>query len=191
MFHSVGDEHHEFNVSINSFERFIESIKGSNIVRLEDYKKGNNFICLTFDDVADSFYYNAYPLLKKNKIPFTIFVSCDLLDREHYLSTAMLKEVSECDLCTIGSHGWHHSYYTDLKTREIEDELSSSRARLEELTNKKVELFAFPFGSIYACGLWNRKYVKKYYRYGFGTISAPVSKVCLLPDYYLPRICVN
>lgn len=191
MFHSIGDPRHDLNVSVDSFERFLHTVVDTKVIRLEEWMSYNDFVCLTFDDVADSFYYNAFPLLKKYRIPFTVFVSCSLLDTEKYITTDMLKDISECDLCTVGSHGWAHSFYGELSIEKALNDLSASKNRLKELTNKEIELYAFPYGSIYACGLKNTKLVREFYRFGFGTIASPITQPSLLPDYFLPRINVD
>lgn len=188
MFHSVGDESHELNISITSFEKFLLSIKNEKVIRLEDWESRDGFICVSFDDVADSFYYNAYPLLKKHRIPFTIFVSCSLLDTKRYITTKMLQEIASCELCTIGSHGNKHCFYSELSIEDAIEDLSLSKKQLEELTHRSIGLYAFPFGSIYACGMRRKNLVLSFYKYGFGTLKMPITKPSLLPNYFLPRI---
>lgn len=191
MFHSVGDPRHDLNISIEYFERFLVSLNRDKIIRLEEWERKEGFACLTFDDVADSFYYNAYPLLKKYRIPFTIFVSCSLLDTEGFITTDMLREIAECELSTIGSHGWSHTFYADFSKEDAIADLSSSKRKLEELTHRSIEMYAFPYGSVYACGLKYKKQAGLVYKYGFGTIASPITKPLVLPNYYLPRIVVT
>ena len=191
MFHSVGDNRHKLNVSVSSFERFLQSLKKEKICRLENWEEFDDCICLTFDDVPDSFYYNAYPLLVRYSIPFTLFISLNLLDSESFLTTEMLLEIAHNPLCTVGSHGCKHQFYSSLSKDEIAEELLSSKRTLENLLNQDVELFAFPYGSFYASGFCNKKKVKDYYKYGFSTVASPISKPNLLPLYFLPRICVD
>ena len=111
MFHSVGGEKGEFNITVEQFEQILKRLKEKNVARLEEWGEQKDFVCLTFDDVHVSFYTNAYPLLKKYELPFTIFVSCSLLDTEGYITTEMLKEMASCAFCTVGSHGWKHDYF--------------------------------------------------------------------------------
>lgn len=191
MFHSIGDARHDLNISIETFDFFLRNINKQAVIRLEDWENHSGYVCLTFDDVPDSFYYNALPLLKKYKIPFTIFVSCSLLDTKGFITTEMLKEIAECELCTVGSHGWKHDFYSVFTVEETLNDLSSSKKRLEEIIHKDVELFAFPYGSIYACGFRKTRFVKKCYKYGFGTIATPITSPLLLPIFYLPRMAVT
>jgi peptidoglycan/xylan/chitin deacetylase (PgdA/CDA1 family) len=191
MLHSIGDESHRYNIPLSDFEKFIQAIKRNNIIRLEEWGNNENFMCLTFDDVPDSFYYQAYPRLKELGIPFTIFVSCSLLDTKNYITTDMLLDMAASNLCTVGSHGWHHVMYRDLTQDEFIFELKASKEKLESLIHKSVDLFAYPYGSFTACGYKYLKITKRYYKYGFGTISSPITKPSMLKDYYLPRVNIN
>ena len=40
-----------------------------------------NYLLLTIDDAFESFYLNAWPVLKKRKIPFILFVSTREVDK--------------------------------------------------------------------------------------------------------------
>lgn len=191
MLHSIGDNRHPFNLSLDAFERLLQKLKDCNVARLEEWERNDDFVCLTFDDVADSFYYNAFPLLKKYNIPFTIFISCSLLDTELYLTTDMLKNIALCDLCTVGSHGWDHCFFSDYNRAEAENDLLSSKRHLEKITGRKIEVYAFPYGSFFACGYTKKNIVKKYYRYGFASMATPLTKPSLMPNYYLPRIGIT
>ncbi len=191
MIHSVGDDYHDYNLPISEFETLLRRLSTMNVVRLEEWNNHNGFVCLTFDDVPDSFYYNAYPLLLKYKLPFTVFISCSLLDTPHFLTTEMLKEIAMCDLCTVGSHGCKHDFYRLFDTKCAINELLLSKNRLEGIIKKDIELFAFPYGSFYACGLKHIRLVSNYYKFGFGTVKSPVTRPLFLPKFFLPRINVD
>ena len=47
---------------------------------------------------------------------------------------------------TIGSHGLHHSFLSKIDTADAKYELERSREVLEEITGRKVDLLAFPYG---------------------------------------------
>lgn len=191
MLHSIGDTWHEMNVPNAAFETFLKKIYRKKLIRLEEWRDYNDFICITFDDVADSFYYNAFPLLKKYNVPFTIFVCYSLLDKEKYITTEMLKEIASCELCTVGSHGINHSMFVEFDKDKAEYELFESKKVLESIVKKKVELFAFPYGSYYACGYRRKRIVLNYYKNGFGTVSVPITSPLLIGEYFLPRINVT
>lgn len=192
MFHSIGDGRDEFNLPVDAFDSLLQKMSQLKIVvSLSDWEKKDRFICLTFDDVPESFYHNAFPLLKKYQMPFTIFVSSSLLDADGYITRDMLIEMSECEYCLVASHGRSHSFFVNFSEEEALSDLYESKRMLEELIGRTVELYAFPYGSIYACGLKQKKLVDKVYKYGFGTIAMPITHPLLLPSYYLPRINVD
>ena len=189
MLHSIGGAEGEFNISTASFARLVSCLADKNIVKGEDVTDAEESFAITFDDVCGNFYTNAFPLLQTAGIPFTIFVSLSLLDTPGFISTRMLREISESSLCTVGSHGINHCFFRHLDEKAMRAELYDSREELRNITGRKIELFAFPYGSVYQCGFRHKKLVNEYYRLGFGTIPAPVTDIS--PRYFLPRINVT
>lgn len=192
MVHNVGGkENGLYNLTVEDFIKLLVKLKGYNVVKLEEWETADNFVAITVDDVPRDFYYNAFPLLKKFKIPFTLFVATSLLDKEGYITTDQLKEFSSCELCTIGSHGIYHGEYTLLTKSDKIKELKESRNILESITGCHIDMYAFPYGSMFACGYSHKKIVRKFYKYGFGTVQVPVTRPMFLPKYYIPRINVS
>lgn len=191
MFHNVGIDNSSFNISTLAFERFLRKIENKNVIRLEQWSCSEKFIALSFDDVPHSFYINAFPLLKKYNIPFTLFVSCSLLDTNEFISSNNLLEILSSGLCTLGSHGYKHVFFKSLKREEIECDLLSSKQKLQELTDCNVELFAFPYGSYYACGYKYKNLVRSHYKFGFGTVSCDITRPFIFHNYFIPRVCVT
>lgn len=191
MFHSIEGSEDEFNISTDEFRQVLERLIGRNVIDLANWESEQNFIALTIDDVPETFYKYAYPLLKEYRMPFTIFVSTSLLDTDGFISTEQLKEMAADPLCTVGSHGHNHSYYYKMTKEEALNDLISSKALLEGLIAKGVTMYAFPYGSYYACGYTNKHLVTEVYKYGFGTICAQITKGVTLPKYFLPRMNVT
>lgn len=122
-----------FDLQVVRFVNLVDRLEFKNVVRLEDWQKQKDyFYALTFDDVAESFYLNAYPILKKNGLPFTLFVNLSLIGKPGYINKEQLNVLASDPLCTIGSHGVHHEYYRDLDDSQIKSELHDSKAYLEE-----------------------------------------------------------
>lgn len=197
MAHQVGGkEKSTFNISIQSFESLLINLKNRKVIslsslNLDDPKSTEVRWALTFDDVPESFYENAYPLLKKYDMPFTLFVATSLLNTDGYINETQLKEMADDSLCTIGSHGVSHSYMCFLSKIDFEKELRESQRILSDMIGKEITLFAFPYGSYYACGYTNKKKVDKYYDYGFSTIPTGIAKMIFTKKYFLPRINVS
>lgn len=196
MLHWIGNETQgietePYRISIAQFERFTQWLKNQNIIRLEQWETEQDFYALTIDDVPENFYQNAYPILKKEGIPFTIFVNVSLLDKKGFITKEQLIEMSKCELCTVGSHGISHNEFVLLNKKQALQELQNSKHILEQIVNKSVDLFAFPYGSYYACGYCNKHLAMEEYVYAFGTVSCPITKPLVLKKYFLPRINVD
>lgn len=188
MLHDISNKQSNFSISHSELEQFLLSVDNSKIIKLSDWEYKSNFIAITIDDVPESFFLNGFPLFKKYGVPFTIFVNTSLLDTSGYITTEQLKELSLWQLCTIGSHGTYHDFYKDFSKEEKINFLEDSQKILSEICGRPVEMFAFPYGSLYACGFKNKKLVSRFYKYGFGTIATPITYKSLFSKYFLPRI---
>ena len=84
MYHRFGENKYpSTNIQIDAFKKHLEIIEKENI----NFINPNNFeknlisrkntrkILLTIDDGFESFYKNAWPILKEKKIPFILFIS--------------------------------------------------------------------------------------------------------------------
>lgn len=196
MLHWVGDERQDeetepFRISTSQCCLLLHRLKNRNIIHLRNLEKENNFYAITIDDVPENFYHNAFPLFKEAGIPFTLFVNISLLDKEGFISKKQLKEMADCELCTIGSHGICHKEFALLNKQQALLDLENSRKKLELIIGKPVTMYAYPYGSYYACGYTNKHLVGKVYKYAFGTVSCPITKPSLLKNYFLPRINVD
>ena len=69
-------------------------------------------VLLTIDDAFSSFYINAWPVLKKNNIPFLLFVSTETVGKKGYMSWNEITEISKEDFVLIGNHSHSHEYLT-------------------------------------------------------------------------------
>ncbi len=196
MLHWVGDEplddeNEPFRISVAQCRKMLLWLQGNNVIRLEDWEHSKDFYALTIDDVPESFYHNAFPLLKKYDIPFTIFVNTTLLDTPGFVTTSQLIEMSQCELCTVGSHGVSHECFTSFDDTQAIADLQCSKEKLEGLIGKTVILYAFPYGSYYACGYIRKHLVSKFYRYGFGTVQTSITQPLIFKKYFLPRINIT
>ena len=107
-------------------------------------------VAVTFDDGYKDNLYTAAPILIDYGIPFTVFVTAGFLgDASNvFLSENELKLLSDMPGVTIGSHGMTHSRLTRLDDRRLMAELLESRARIEDITGKKVEMLSYPMGKM-------------------------------------------
>lgn len=187
MLHHISNSENKFNISP---DRLCEVLKklSDRVIKIDDIDTHDKFIIFTIDDVPEDFYQNGFPLFVKYNVPFTIFINISLLDQKGYLNTSQLKELSASPLCTVGSHGLSHEYYKHKSKSEALMEFRDSKDHLESILGRRIDFFAFPFGSFYACGYKNKKYLMKYYKAGFSTIPTHISKFEIIPKYFLPRL---
>ena len=123
------------------------------------------YVSVTFDDAYHNVLENALPELAKRRIPATLFMVSDCLGRnpswedysalgdpamnEPLLTEDQLRRMPR-DLVQIGSHTRTHPMLPQLTEQEARNELSQSRARLQEILQRDVTLFSFPYGTFNA-----------------------------------------
>jgi peptidoglycan/xylan/chitin deacetylase (PgdA/CDA1 family) len=108
--------------------------------------KRRKVVALTFDDGFQDNLTVALPMLEKHSMPATVFVTPGFIGNESYLSREEVRELSRHPLITIGAHGlWHH-HFNHLTHDEARQELSEARRVLEEITDQKINLMAWPYG---------------------------------------------
>lgn len=152
----------EFDVSVKDFDIQMNYIKENyKIISLNDLMEHMdlkepfyvNTIIVTFDDGDKSIYKYAYPVMKKYKISFTVFLYTDVTKENRGLSWDEIIEMS-ADGVEFGSHSVTHHYLTKKEKNEtqsvykkrVKTELKDSKKIIEEKTGKPVKYFAYPYG---------------------------------------------
>ena len=109
---------------------------------------------VTFDDGLVGVHHHALPVLLDLGVPATVFVVSDLPDTAHppwypgsarTMTRAELKELSDAGI-QLESHTRTHADLPTLDETKLRDELTGSRAVIEDLTAKPVQFLAYPFG---------------------------------------------
>ena len=183
------------NIRVDDFMSHIEIIKdsGFQFISSEEFKNHINLknkkkmILLTIDDGFLSFYKNAWPILKREKIPFIIFVNTESIGSSGYMSWDQIKEISKFDFVHIGNHSHSHGYLVDKSDKEIEKDIRISIKLFEDRLNHKTKFFAYPFGEYKNS---YKQIVKDLgFEYGFGQHSGVIdfSK----NKFELPRFPIN
>ena len=135
-------------------------------------------IMLTFDDTDLDQFTIANPTLKKYGFKAVYFVMTVSIGRPHYMTADMVKKLSD-EGNIIGSHTWDHhrvdkySHNSTLKiigkngkitTRPVDDwvtQIDKPTKKLEEITGKKIDYFAYPFG------IWKKPVLPEIQKKGF------------------------
>ena len=183
------------NIRIDDFKKHIKILQENNIQfinpkNFENEIKNNKKqrkILLTIDDGFSSFYQNAWPLLKKEKIPFILFVSTKEVGAFNYMTWDQIKEISKEDFVEIGNHSHTHEYLVDESRDLILDDIQKSISIFKDQLGKNSDFFSYPFGEY---SLEFKKLIKTLgFKYAFGQHSGVIDET---KDFYeLPRFPIN
>ena len=187
------------NIRIYDFKKHISLIKESNLefINFNELKKiliekktySNKKILLTIDDGFKSFYKNAWPILKKQKIPFIIFVNTREINKEHpnYMNWDQIREIHKSEIGTIGAHSFSHDYLIKFSKEEIIKDVKKSHIDYERELGSVPEVFSYPFGE-YSMEI--KKIIKNFnYMLAFGQHSGVIHQKEDL--FELPRFPIN
>ncbi len=183
------------NIRIKDFKAHIDEIKNSDLkfITLEEFEKSfnkNNVtrkILLTIDDAFSSFYKNAWPILKREEIPFIIFVNTETVGSRGYMSWEQIQTISKHDFVHIGNHSHSHGYLVDKTDEEIRKDLTIAKQILKKKLDYETKIFAYPFGE------YKNSYIEIVkelgFKYAFGQHSGVIDKT--KNRYELPRFPMN
>ena len=88
--------------------------------------KNKKAILITIDDAFLSFYKIAWPYLKKEKIPFILFVSTEAVGKTGYMSWKQIQEIEKEPYTYIGNHSHSHDYLINLETENFLSDINTS-----------------------------------------------------------------
>ena len=143
-------------------------------------------ILVTIDDAFSSFYENAWPYLKKNKIPFILFVSTEPIGKYGYMNWNQIKEIEKEDFVFIGNHSHSHEYLINYKFSDFKKDINQSIKIFNEKLGYNPIFFSYPFGEY---SLEQKNYIKQKFKYAFGQHSGVID---LTKDKFeLPRFPIN
>jgi peptidoglycan/xylan/chitin deacetylase (PgdA/CDA1 family) len=183
------------NTKIVNFIKQINLIKknGFSFVNANNFEKSllntknNKKILLTIDDAFKSFYDQAWPVLKKDKIPFLLFVSTREVGSNGYMTWNQIREISKEKFVHIGNHSHSHEYLVDKTDNEIRNDINLAISDFEKNLKYNSPFFSYPFGE-YSNSYKN--IIKNFgFKYAFGQHSGVVDET---KDFYeLPRFSIN
>lgn len=140
----------EENFKVISLTQLVQDIKNDGI-------KKNSFV-ITFDDGYADNLRDALPVLKKFKVPATIFTTVGRIGQSHFywdrdnfeagqpLTREEMLELSREPLIEIGAHTLTHPNLANLPEKEQEKEIFEGKIKLEQIINEEISGFAYPFG---------------------------------------------
>ena len=105
-------------------------------------------ILLTFDDTREEHYRLAAPQMTKYGFKGVFFIMTVSINRPGYLTKIQIKNLSE-NGHTIGAHTWDHHLVTKYTGTDWTTQITKPKKKLEDITGKAVNFFAYP------SGIWN------------------------------------
>ena len=195
MYHRFNEHKYpSTNIQMDVFKKQMQIIKNSNYIfsNPKNFEKNfntpktNKEILITIDDAFLSFYHEAWPYLRKNKIPFVLFVSTEPVGKKGYMTWEQIKEIEAEKFTIIGHHSHSHEYLID----NDNDFFISDIKKANEIFLKNLgyipNLFSYPFGEY---SKFMRDYIAQNFNYAFGQHSGVID---LNKDKFeLPRFPVN
>lgn len=145
-------------LSTEQFKEHIREIKTNNysVLPLEaiitNIKQGKrlppNTIAITFEGGHSSIMEEAVPLLLKEDLPFTIFISPSHIDSNPsaYIGWSRLKKLSHNPLVNIGLHSNLYARYANKTEVEIKTQLNKAKIKYREELGHEPLFFAYPYG---------------------------------------------
>jgi peptidoglycan/xylan/chitin deacetylase (PgdA/CDA1 family) len=195
MYHRFNESKYpSTNIQMDVFKQQIEIIKESNykfnnpnkFEKMFNSPKIKKEILITIDDSFLSFYKEAWPYLKKNKIPFILFVSTKPIGKRGYMTWDQIREVESEDFAFIGHHSHSHDYLVNQTNDQfILDIEKANKIFLKEL-GYIPDLFSYPFGEY---SKFMKNYISENFKFAFGQHSGVID---LNKDKFeLPRFPIN
>ncbi len=182
------------NIKMDVFLKHIELVKTSNYEFIHPIKFQNNFdipkktkkILLTVDDGFTSFYEVAWPYLKKNKIPFILFVSTEPVGNNGYMNWDQIREIEKEDFAIIGHHSHSHEYLVDSSDNEFILDIEKANSIFKKEIGYIPTLFSYPFGEYTE---FMRNYISNNFKLAFGQHSGVID--INKEKFQLPRFPIN
>ena len=143
-------------------------------------------ILITIDDGFKSFYNEAWPYLKKNKIPFILFVSTEPVGKHGYMTWDEIKEIDNYEIGTIGHHSHTHEYLIDMSEEDFVNDIETATKIFEKKLGYVPSIFSYPFGEY---SLYMKNYISKNFNVAFGQHSGIID--INKDKFELPRFPIN
>ena len=195
MYHRFNEpKYPSTNIQMDIFKKQMDIINDNNYTFYNPNEFAKNFdkpkkdkkILITIDDGFISFYKFAWPYLKKEKIPFILFVSTEAVGKFGYMDWDQIKEIEKEKFAYIGHHSHSHDYLVDFTNEEFIDDIIKSTKIFREKLNYSPIYFSYPFGEY---NDFIKEYISKKFNFAFGQHSGVID--INKDKFELPRFPIN
>jgi len=195
MYHRFNENKYpSTNIRMEVFHEQMQIIKNSNyefydpeiFITEFDKRKDNKKVLITIDDGFKSFYNEAWPYLKKNQIPFILFISTEPVGKNGYMNWDEIREIEKSKLGYIGHHSHTHEYLINMSDDQFIEDIETSSRIFKDKLGYVPSIFSYPFGEY---SLFMKNYIIKNFDLAFGQHSGVID---LNKDKFeLPRFPIN
>lgn len=165
-YHRIDDEQHRSCVRPQAFSAQMRHLRseGYEILSLADLHRHiegkvpfpERAVAVTFDDGFADNYYNAFPILQKESVPMTLFLTTAFIgthelpvlrDRSGIppLNWEQVGEMARHGV-DLGAHTLSHPNLTELDDPSLEGEIAGCRVQIKEHTGIETRWFCYPRG---------------------------------------------
>jgi peptidoglycan/xylan/chitin deacetylase (PgdA/CDA1 family) len=128
-------------------------------------------ILLTIDDAFESFYLEAWPYLKKNRIPFILFISTEPVGKKGYMNWDQINEIEAEEFVFIGHHSHSHGYLIDKTNNQFILDIEKANKIFLSNLGYIPNLFSYPFGEY---SKFMKDYISQNFKFAFGQHSGVI-----------------
>ena len=195
MYHRFNENKYpSTNIRMNIFDEQMQMIKSLGY-KFYDPKlfekefslnKKEKKILISIDDGFSSFYEEAWPYLKKNNIPFILFVSTEPVGKNGYMTWEQIIEIEKSSLGTIGHHSHTHEYLIDFSNDDFINDIETASKIFKEKLGYIPSIFSYPFGEY---SNFMKNYISQNFSMAFGQHSGVID--LNKNKYELPRFPIN
>ena len=200
MYHRFNEfKYPDTNISSAVFEEHIHYLLDQNyrilpLTKLVDFLRNskeipNKSVFITIDDAFKSFYDHGFPILKKLKLPFSIFVSTDFVsnhEKSDFMSWEMLRDISESNGLIL-NHTKNHQSLLNKEVDMIKQNIIENQTLIEKNLGPQPKILSYPFGE---SNINIEEIVKKLsYEIAFSQHSSNITRNENL--FRLPRFALN
>ncbi|WP_158085253.1 polysaccharide deacetylase family protein [Niastella vici] len=141
-------------------------------------------VMLTFDDSHETHFSLAAPVLEKYAFRGVFFIMTVCIGKKNYLSAQQIKMLAERGHA-VECHTYDHPPVINITAEQWEQQLDNPVKKLEAITGKRVEYFAYPFG------IWNETAIIELKKRGIkAAFRLTGKKSSTEPLYTIKRIIV-
>ena len=184
-----------YTCTISTFQQHIKMLSDSGYHsitpdELVGYLFGNTTLperpfVITFDDGHLEHFTVAAPILSQYHFVGLFFIPTCFIGKKNYLSADLIRALSDSGHI-VGAHSYDHPDLRHIDASALDIQISEPVIKLEHITHKNVEYFAYPFGA------WNDTIITVLRQAGMKgafQLGGASSKEC--PEYTIKRMLVS